>query len=171
MPLFDADMTELVKLKADVVKGDAQMMKTVIRIVKSSSFAVEKNIKQEMPVGDTGRARASWGHWTSQNLRGGTKKAVNATPGSLSGALRKANAGLPSSADSIWRESADGLSITQGSNVVYIERLNQGHSRQAPAGFIDRAGLTGQLELDKALGFIDPLSSEYAGRLYVATFG
>ena len=170
MPLFDADMTELVKLKADVAKGDAQMIKTVIRIVKSSSFAVEKKVKQDMPV-DMGRARASWGHWTPQNLRGGTKKAINSAPGSLSGALRKANAGLPSSADSIWRESADGLSITQGSNVDYIDGLNQGHSRQAPVGFIDRAGLTGQLELDKALGFIDPLSSEYAGRLYVATFG
>lgn len=36
-----------------------------------------------------------------------------------------------------WEVSDDGLSVTQGSNVVYVGRLNEGHSQQAPAGFID----------------------------------
>lgn len=76
---------------------------------------------------DTGRARASWGH-------GGTH------PG-----------------DSVWREEEGGLSITQGSNVEYIEFLNAGHSRQAPAGFIDKAQARAEFVLSAALGDIDPL--------------
>ena len=39
----------------------------------------------------------------------------------------------------------------------YIEQLNEGHSQQAPAGFIDDAWLKMEVELQKALGKIDPL--------------
>lgn len=42
-------------------------------------------------------------------------------------------------AEGIWEESDGGLSIEQGSNVHYIERLNEGSSKQAPAGFINAA--------------------------------
>lgn len=95
------------------------------QVVKSVSFAVERRIKQEMPV-DTGRARASWGHGD----------------------------------DSIWIEEDGGLSITQGSNVEYIIYLNNGHSKQAPAGFIDRAELAGGIAIQEALGLLDPLEAE-----------
>jgi len=64
--------------------------------------------------------------------------------------------------EGIWLEAP--LEITQGSNVVYIPFLNAGHSQQAPAGFIDRAELQAQLELETTLGFIDPLSTEYNTR-------
>lgn len=37
----------------------------------------------------------------------------------------------------IWRFEDDGLTNVQGSNLQYIGRLNEGWSRQAPAGFID----------------------------------
>ena len=39
--------------------------------------------------------------------------------------------------ESIWTVSDGGLTIEQGSNVHYIGGLNEGSSRQAPAGFID----------------------------------
>ena len=104
--------------------------------VREASFAVEKRVKIEMPV-DTGRARASWGHWTSGDMR---------TPN------KAANAG-----DASWKEEDDGLTIAQGSNVGYIEMLNNGHSSQAPAGFLDKAQLVGQVELEKEVGLIDPL--------------
>lgn len=39
----------------------------------------------------------------------------------------------------IWQEEEGGLSIVQGSEVEYIVQLNEGSSRQAPAGFIDVA--------------------------------
>ena len=37
----------------------------------------------------------------------------------------------------VWEERDGGLEIEQGSEVVYMQRLNEGYSTQAPAGFID----------------------------------
>jgi hypothetical protein len=37
----------------------------------------------------------------------------------------------------IWEFSQDGLEHTQGSELPYVNRLNDGYSNQAPAGFID----------------------------------
>jgi hypothetical protein len=86
--------------------------------VREVSFNVERYVKIAMPV-DIGRARASWGHSTAP-----------ASPG-----------------DGIWNETERDLTIEQGSNVEYIEALNNGHSRQAPAGFIDAIERRGAEEL------------------------
>jgi len=80
--------------------------------VRRTALEAERQVKLEMPV-DTGRARASWGHSTPP--AGGS--------------------------DGIWEEDRAHLSITEGSEVEYIGRLNEGHSRQAPAGFIDAIGV------------------------------
>jgi hypothetical protein len=37
----------------------------------------------------------------------------------------------------VWEERDGGLEIEQGSEVVYFQRLNEGYSQQAPAGFVD----------------------------------
>lgn len=150
MAAITIDHSELKQLAADVSDADKAMVLAAVRAVKKTSFSVEKRVKLEMPV-DTGRARASWGHWTAGDLR---QAISDAGPG-----------------DSVWREESGGLSVTQGSNVEYVEALNSGHSRQAPAGFIDRAGLFGQLTLEEELSLIDPLSTEYAGRRFLALFG
>jgi hypothetical protein len=105
----------------------------VKRKLREVSFAIERRVKQEMPV-DTGRARASWGHWT---------------PGDLAGDARDAGPG-----DAEWKETAGGLEIEQGSNVEYVQYLNDGHSSQAPAGFIDRAEEHAQKILDAEIDFI-----------------
>ena len=109
------------------ITGEAQ------RILREISFAGEVRIKRDMPV-DTGRARASWGHWDS------SANSPDSTP-----------------ADAHYEETDAGLTIVQGSNVPYIEQLNEGHSQQAPAGFVDDAWLKMEVELQKALGLIDPL--------------
>ena len=90
--------------------------------VRQVSFNVERRVKLTMPV-DTGRARASWGHSTPP-----------ASP-----------------ADGVWIEREADLSIEQGSNVEYIENLNNGSSLQAPAGFIDAAARAGADELSNLL--------------------
>lgn len=54
----------------------------------------------------------------------------------------------------IWRIDTDGLGITQGSSIdpyEYIEKLNEGSSMQAPAGFIDAAAERGRLKLESNL--------------------
>ncbi len=132
---IEIDSTQFSKLKRDTYEWPRETMARVRSTVKAVSFAVEKRIKIAMPV-DKGRARASWGHWTPSDLR-----AANADS---------------SPADSIWRETDGGLTIEQGSNVPYIEGLNSGHSRQAPAGFLDDAQLQGQVTLETELGLLDP---------------
>ena len=88
--------------------------------LRGVSLVMERRIKAEMPV-DTGRARASWGHWTPEDIS------------------RVAAGAMWGPSDALWNESTDGLSIEQGSNLEYIGSLNDGHSVQAPAGFIDLA--------------------------------
>jgi hypothetical protein len=95
----------------------AQARGRAAKAVKEASFAAERGIKDAMPV-DTGRARASWGHWSKSDL---VKPDAQA-----------------SEADSHWEERDGGLTTEQGSNLGYIQTLNEGHSQQAPAGFIDK---------------------------------
>ena len=85
--------------------------------VREASLAGVNAIKGEMPI-DEGRARASWGMWT---------------PGDLRGDVEDAKQG-----DAIFTVSGDGMTVIQGTNVPYVEELNNGSSNQAPAGFIDR---------------------------------
>lgn len=106
------------------------------KVVRGASLAVERRIKIEMPV-DTGRARASWAHWTPGDI---------VSPSPDSGAD-----------DAIWEVSGDGLTITQGTNVEYVELLNDGHSKQAPSGFIDKAVDVGARVLEDGLGEIEGL--------------
>lgn len=51
-----------------------------------------------------------------------------------------------------WEIADDGTAITQGSNVNYVGRLNEGWSQQAPAGFIDAAAEAAGDTLEEQLG-------------------
>ena len=77
-------------------------------------------IKRDMPV-DTGDARGRWG--TPEYVM--TRPRYGGAPG-----------------QGIWRPDRLNLAHTQGAELSpyeYIERLNEGSSTQAPAGFIDSA--------------------------------
>jgi hypothetical protein len=120
----------------DDLEKEAQLMRekrvSLFRQIKAQlravSFALERRIKVEMPV-DTGRARASWGHWTPVRAMD-----FEGTP-----------------RDAVWEEETGGLAITQGSTVEYIEVLNAGRSTQAPRGFLDLAERWALEELDKEI--------------------
>lgn len=114
----------------DLQRAPAQVQQRAVRIVREASFALERRIKNEMPV-DSGRARASWGHWTPGDI-------ITPDPAA-------------SRDDAHWAERDGGLTTEQGSNVGYIEALNQGHSKQAPAGFIDKAVEVAQRALINAI--------------------
>lgn len=110
---------------AEKLRADAIPKKMRQRIwtrVRVVSFSAERMIKIRMPV-DTGRARASWGHSSA-----------------------------PAGADEgIWEEHPEALMLTQGSRVEYIQYLNEGHSKQAPAGFIDAEARKAQEALDDGI--------------------
>lgn len=115
-------MTEI-KIQADgweaairrAIEAKTNVNERVKTRVRSNAFKAERGIKRLMPV-DTGRARASWGHWD--------------------GALVKPNPEA-NPADAVWREENNGWTIVEGTTVHYVADLNAGSSRQAPAGFID----------------------------------
>jgi len=118
----------------DEQKASAQRIPKMVRGIKDAvrkvSFAVERTVKQAMPV-DTGRARASWGHWTPALLR-------NQAGGDAAGAA-------------VWEVKDDGFTIEQGSNLAYIDALNDGSSSQSPAGFLDLAEEQGNKELENEI--------------------
>lgn len=99
--------------------------------VMEESLQAEGKIKEAMPV-DTGRARSSWGHWTPQ--------------------LMVKDNELAKSLDAIWKVENGGLAITQGTEVPYVQDLNEGSSRQAPAGFVDAIALLALEDLEKGIG-------------------
>jgi hypothetical protein len=58
-----------------------------------------------------------------------------------------------SEADRILRTVKAGQTVHLTNNTVYIGRLNAGSSRQAPAGFIEAAGLIGREALKEPSGW------------------
>jgi hypothetical protein len=140
------DLTELHQLTQDLKRASVLHRGGAIKVLEKVSLRLEKRIKQAMPR-LSGRAKASWGHWTPGDIR-----------------FRKAAGNRPyedaSADDAVWEETSGGLTIEQGSNVPYMGRLNAGHSQQAPAGFIDTELLKAEIELEENLGLIDPLEAE-----------
>jgi hypothetical protein len=97
----------------------AQMVEDEAKeIVQENNEGLCVDIKSAMPV-DSGRAKAGWGKYT---------------PGDLT---RHDPKNPSSEGDAVWIVSPKGWSIRQGTNVPYTVYLNEGHSQQAPAGFID----------------------------------
>jgi len=114
------------ELESRKVGRDIQQVGNVIKQgVRAVSLEAKRNIQLRMPV-RTGRAKSSWGN-------------VPAAP--------------PAFVDEgIWEVKNNGFTIIQGSKVPYVEDLNEGHSSQAPAGFIDAEEEAAVDKLDKELG-------------------
>jgi hypothetical protein len=51
----------------------------------------------------------------------------------------------------IWIENEAELELIEGTKVVYVPRLNEGWSTQAPAGFIDAEALKVEVEINAAI--------------------
>jgi hypothetical protein len=51
----------------------------------------------------------------------------------------------------IWIENEAELELIEGTKVVYVPRLNEGWSTQAPAGFIDAEALKVEAEINAAI--------------------
>lgn len=148
-------LTEENKRNVDLLRFSS---KELWKIVRAVSFAIEREIKQHggkfsMPR-DTGRAAASWGHWDPGMLRRMTVTTGGGEKLSVTRAEWANN--LPGPDDAHWKEDEWDLSVEQGSNVEYVQYLNEGHSSQATAGFLNRAEEHAQKILEKRVDeFID----------------
>jgi len=99
--------------------------------VMEISLTGESEIKLAMPV-LTGWARTNWGHFTPDLLLDMPE-------------------GLPA-VQNVWEVERDGMAIVQGSDVPYMNRLNEGWSQQAPVGFVDSIALLMLEDLEITVG-------------------
>jgi hypothetical protein len=138
-----------IKFDARAFEQEAAFIATFISQLdqEESKLVLEESNQGEMKIVDampvlTGRARSSWGRFKPEFMNFD-------------------NPDLKSS-DAIWEVENGGKSITQGTQVEYTPGLNEGSSRQAPAGFIDAIALLMLEDLEQAVG--DAAERLWSGR-------
>lgn len=128
------EQTQLLKhielLKRSPAAIEEQLWQGLLRVHKSTMT----QIKVAMPI-DTGRARASWGKFTSGDIRSSVSRAGSPNPANSGDAIEELNRG--------------NLEAIQGTHVPYVPRLNAGWSQQAPAGFIDMAEAQAKTKMEE----------------------
>lgn len=110
-----------------------ELRNVTARLITKITLDLDANLRESTPI-DTGWARANWvpaiGTPHLENLEGIDPKSVD-----VSAAQQKAANG---------KARVLGYKLVKGkvfvtNNVPYISRLNAGSSKQAPAGFVQRA--------------------------------
>lgn len=109
------------------------------KLVRKVALSVDTTVVMATPV-DTGRARSNW----QVNIGGPAKGTIEAYSPGAEGSTGGANAriALALGAATIASYKA-GETIHLTNNLPYIGALNDGHSAQAPAGFVETAVLDG----------------------------
>ena len=113
-------------MSRDISNLGPDMEKALARAVNKVTLSVNEKLVETTPV-DTGFARASW-----IPSVGAPSRTVGGAPGSPSGAAQAAG-----QADVATNQELRTLHITN--NVQYIQKLNDGHSGQQPALFVERS--------------------------------
>lgn len=117
------DLGKDMKAKADRVADNAD------RLVRRCALAIDAAVVLATPV-DTGRARANW----QVEIGAVPTGVVEPTDKSGASAINKAKDTIAS-----YNGNAADKSVYITNNLPYIERLNDGWSAQAPAGFVETA--------------------------------
>jgi hypothetical protein len=128
------------QIAADVEKNsNAMVRKTVITVASAVALRT--------PV-DTGRARANW----RTNIGGPLTARVDNFPKGKKGTTGAAAAGqaINDATSKMEGFNKSGVDVYISNNLPYIGRLNEGHSKQAPAGFIESAIMAGLRAIKKA---------------------
>lgn len=120
-------MAELGDLNGMMKKAGQKIADNADRLVRRCALAIDAAVVLATPV-DTGRARANW----QVEVGGPATTEVAATDKSGQGAIQQ---GKNAIAGYVGGRGA--IFITN--NLPYIERLNDGWSAQAPAGFVEQA--------------------------------
>ena len=101
---------------------------TLSQAVRKVALAVDRELVNQTPV-DTGRARANW------------------IPSVGSPSVKIVEPGEKPDASAEFQTFTLDKTIFLSNNLPYIRRLNEGHSDQAPAGFVDNAVQKGKNSL------------------------
>lgn len=124
----------------DVEKNANTMMrKTVITVASSVALRT--------PV-DTGRARANW----QTQIGSAAGGVVDGFPAGSRGSTGAAAAGVATAkaVEVMNGYKQGGVDVYISNNLPYIDPLNKGSSKQAPAGFIEAAIMAGQNAIRKS---------------------
>lgn len=121
---------ELGELSGAMRKAGQAIVDNANRLTRRAALAVDAAVVLATPV-DTGRARANW------QVELGAPASGTVDPEDQSGqaAIDKGKAQI--------EQYKGGSSINITNNLPYIERLNDGWSAQAPAGFVEKAVMVG----------------------------
>lgn len=105
------------------------------RLVRKVAVSIDSALVLATPV-DTGRARSNWQVEINTPARG------EAEPVSAQEAI--------DAAVRVVNESRNGDAIHITNNLAYIGKLNEGHSAQAPARFVEKSILNGVAQVKSA---------------------
>lgn len=116
-------------------------------MIRKTVITVASAVALRTPV-DTGRARANW----RTNIGGPLVAPVTSFPEGKKGSSGAAAAAVSiNDAESKMKQNVpSGTEVYISNNLIYIDRLNKGHSKQAPAGFIESAINAGLTAIRKA---------------------
>ena len=103
------------------------------QLVRKAALAIDAVLVLATPV-DTGRARANWQVELNRPAEGTT---TNVSPSGRE-ALEQGKSTIAG-----YRGGTPDAAVHITNNLPYIGKLNEGHSAQAPAGFVEEAVLTG----------------------------
>lgn len=121
--------TNILQFKADLRKAAEQIDADVAQLTRRVGLGVYKRLIEKTPV-DTGRARASWTiAYDAPDLTVQPEGQYPEPP--------TPNLPLTTTPHPIWISNA----------LDYIEALNNGHSQQSPAGFVELSILEEEAEL------------------------
>lgn len=136
-------MAQMSDLKGILNKAGAKVVDNADRLVRRCALATDAAVVIATPV-DTGRARSNWQVEIGQ-----------AASGTLE-SFDKSGQGAIATGRKVIEGYKGGSSVNITNNLPYIERLNDGWSAQAPAGFVEKAVQVGvaaiQAEAAKIVG-------------------
>lgn len=112
-------------------------------IVRKCALAVDAAVVLGTPV-DTGRARSNWQVELDQPAQGTIDAYAPGKEGSTKGPNAQAAIAQGQQVVAAYKP---GQVIHITNNLAYIGRLNEGHSAQAPAGFVEAAVLAGVAQI------------------------
>lgn len=112
------------------------------QIVRKCALAIDGAVVIATPV-DTGRARSNWQVENNGPNPTTIQPYSPGREGSTGGANSRAAIEQGKAKIAAYKGSASGGSIHITNNLSYIGRLNNGSSKQAPAGFVEKAMLIG----------------------------
>jgi hypothetical protein len=126
----------------DLDRAYDEAMKRVAQTIRAVAIVVDQKLVETTPV-DTGRARANWQVSLNEPLS-------SQVP--WSDETRKESSFIPPRSETALKAAAgfkidDTIFITN--NLPYIRRLNDGYSKQAPAGFVESAIAVGKRIIKK----------------------